>query len=75
MIAAVSPVIKRIRATDIFHVGVQRIGSIESALLSGVQSVGLAVAGSLAAAIAQTDDGVRYRPRWRLGGSFRAQKR
>src|SRR5208283_5997907 len=56
-IASVSPVVERVRAADIFDVRVQRIGSAESALLSGVERVGLAVTGGLASAVAQGDDG------------------
>src|ERR1019366_4299017 len=56
MIAAVGPVVELVGASEVFYIGVQRIGSsAEGGFLSGVQGVGLAVAGGLAFAAAQAD--------------------
>ena len=53
VIAAVRPVIKLIGSADINYIGVQRVCPAESASLSGVQRVGLAVAGRFASALAR----------------------
>ena len=45
MIAAVGPGIKLVGLADLFDIGVQRVGSAEIATLSGMQSIGLPVAG------------------------------
>ncbi len=59
MIAAGGPVVELVGATEVFYVGVERIGSAaEGGSFSGVQGVGLAVAGGLASAVAQADDGI-----------------
>ena len=58
MIATVGPVVELVGATEVFYIGVQRIGSsAERDSLAGVQGVGLAVARGLAPAVAQVDDG------------------
>jgi hypothetical protein len=58
MIATVAPGIKLIGVVVIFNVGVQRIGAAKCSSLSGVDGVGLTVAGRLALSIARTDCGV-----------------
>jgi hypothetical protein len=58
VITVVRPVIKLVGSTNLNYVGVQRVCSAESASLSGVQRIGLAVAGRFASALAGADDGV-----------------
>lgn len=58
MVSAVRPAIELIRLADLLYIGIQRIGSAERACLSGVQCVGLTVAGSLSFANANVDNRV-----------------
>ena len=58
MIAVVGPVVELVGFSDLFHVGVQRIGAAERSSLSGVNLVGLAVTGGLTVAFADGDDGI-----------------
>src|ERR1035438_1145200 len=58
VVAIVSPVIKLVGSTDVNYLCVQRVRPAESASLSGVQRIGLAVAGRLASALAYADDRV-----------------
>jgi hypothetical protein len=60
MIPTVGPVVELVGPTDVFYIGIQRIcSSAERDSLSGVQRISLAVAGGLASAVTQADDGVR----------------
>src|SRR5256885_15122031 len=58
LVAVVCPVIELVGSSDLFHVGVQRIGAAECGSLSGMDCVGLAVTGGLAVAFANRDNGI-----------------
>ena len=58
VVASFRPTIERIGLADLFDIGIERIGAAESAGLSAVQRIGLPVAGGLAFAFADGNDGV-----------------
>src|ERR1019366_7475261 len=58
VIATVCPVIELVGSADVNYLGVQRVRPAESASLSGMQRIGLAVASRLASALAYADDRV-----------------
>ena len=54
----IAPVVKVVRRAKVFHLGIQCICALESSSLSGVQRVGLPVAGRFPSSLANADHGV-----------------
>ena len=55
MVAIIGPRVEWIRIPNIFHIGIQRIGTVERPDLPAVQRVSLSVASRLPRALAQAD--------------------
>ena len=57
-ITCVDPVIEIVRAAQVFHLSSQRVGSLEGGALSGMNGIGLPVAGGFTFSPAYAHDGV-----------------